>query len=86
MSDEERRKPPAMPITCTFVGGPLDGQRIAVAADQGCYMQHEQAEIHVYHRRSHPSAYRERDDRARVSPSPPLFDHQPGLTKPVGAK
>lgn len=68
-------------ISCTFVGGPLDGQRLPVASNCGSYWCTSHDAIHVYYRRSHPSAYRRQGDDTPVVSSPPIFDHQPELTK-----
>ena len=79
-----KAKQAAPPISCTFVGGPLDGQRITVPGDLGSYHCTVSAargpERHVYYRRAHPSAFREDGSKAAVVPSPPVFDYQPALT------
>ena len=78
-------------ISCAFVDGPLDGERITVPSDLGSFHWSNTWEHHVYYRRAHPSAsapFVEGEKRV-VQPSPPYFDHQPTLTRnaaPVGAE
>lgn len=71
-------------VSCFCIGGPLDGQTIAVGGDLGSYYCTQGQRQHVYYRRCHPSALLEPDSKRTVLPSFLVFDHQPHLTVPRG--